>query len=63
MIIAEKTTWKRKKHASMNLSAIHIYWIITKNDKNFQNQEVINRESKILKYYCKTDVSYAERGH
>ena len=63
MIVAEKVMWERRKHVSMNLSAIHIYWITAKNDKDFQNQEVINRESKILRYCYKTDVSYAEREH
>ena len=47
----------------MNLSAIHIYRITAKNDKDSQNQEVINRENKILKYYRKADVSHAEREH
>ena len=55
--------WERRKHVNMNLSAIHIYWIIAKNDKGSQNQEIINKKNKILKYYRKTDVSHAERGH
>ena len=63
MIVVEKTTWEHKKHVNVNLSAIHIYWITAKNDKNFQNQEVINKESKILKCYCKANLSHAERGH
>ena len=47
----------------MNLSAIHIYRITAKNDKSLQNQEIISRKSKILRYCRKTDVSHTERGH
>ena len=56
--------WERREHASMNLSVIYIYWIIAKkNDKGPQNQEIINKKSKILRYCCKADVSHAEREH
>ena len=63
MIIVEKATWERKEHVSMTLSIIYIYWIIAKNDKNSQNQEIINRRSKILKYCCKANILYADRKH
>ena len=63
MIVAEKATWGRKRHASINLLAIHTYWITAKNDKGSQNQEIINRRSKILKNCRKADVSHAEREH
>ena len=39
---------------------MYIYQTIAKNDKSFQNQEIINKESKILKYCCKAVVSHAE---
>ena len=63
MIVIERTIWERKEHASINLSAIKISWIIAKNNIDSQNQEIINRKNKILKYYRKADVSHTERGH
>ena len=47
----------------MNLSAIYIYRITAKNDKSSQNQEIINRKNKILKYCRKTNVSHVEHEH
>ena len=61
MIVIERSIWECKRHANMNLLIIYTYWTIVKNDKSFQNQEVINRRNKILKYCCKEVVLYAKR--
>ena len=61
MIVIQRATWRCRKYINRNLSIIHIYWTIAKNDKGSQNQEIINKENKILKYCCKADISYAER--
>ena len=52
MIVIERTTFEHKEHIDINLSTIHIYWIVAKNNNDSQNQKIINKRNRTLLRYC-----------